>query len=160
MRSILTVECVGWFGTKEYLSVIFRNLVRQLIHEGINQLKARAHYSIHRQQHRPSLTKLVSPKSHWFASDQDFTALRVVDVDVDQLGGGGLQVGRVASHVGGGHVSHGGGHVGHGGGGSGDGVRDLRQLGRLVPAVQGRRLVVRYWGPHLNALPSLRSTQD
>ena len=38
MRSILTVECVGWFGTKEYLSVIFRNSVRQLIHEGINQL--------------------------------------------------------------------------------------------------------------------------
>jgi hypothetical protein len=26
MRSILTVECVGWFGTKEYLSVIFRNI--------------------------------------------------------------------------------------------------------------------------------------
>ena len=155
MRSILTVECVGWFGTKEYLSVIFRNSVRQLIHEWINQLKARAHYSIHRQRHRPSLTRLVSPKSHWFASDQDFTALRVVEVVVDQLGGGGLQVSRVASQV----VSH-GGHVGHGGGGSGDGVRDLRQLGRLVPAVQGRRLVVRYRGPHLNALPSLRSTQD
>ena len=155
MRSILTVECVGWFGTKEYLSVIFRNSVRQLIHEWINQLKARAHYSIHRQRHRPSLTKLVSPKSHWFASDQDFTALRVVDVDADHLGGGGLQVGRVASHVGRGHV---GGHGGHGGGGSGDGVRDLRQLGRLVPAVQGRRLVVRYWGPHLNTFPSLRST--
>ena len=68
----------------------------------------------------------------------------MVDVDVDQLGGGDLQVGRVASQVGGGHVSHGGGHVGHGGGGSGDGVRDLRQLGRLVPAVQGRRLVVRH----------------
>lgn len=63
----------------------------------------------------------------------------MVDVVVDQLGGGGLQVGRVASHVGGQ-----GGHVGHGGGGSGDGVRDLRQLGRLVPAVQGRRLVVRH----------------
>jgi len=62
----------------------------------------------------------------------------VVDVDVNQLGGGGLQVSRVASHVGRGH----GGHVGQGG--SGDGVRDLRQLGRLVPAVQGRRLVVRY----------------
>ena len=63
----------------------------------------------------------------------------MVDVEVDQLGGGDLQVGRVASHV-----SHGGGLVGHGGGGSGDGVRDLRQLGRLVPAVQCRRLVVRY----------------
>ena len=70
----------------------------------------------------------------------------MVDVDVDQLGGGDLQVGRGASHVGGGgHVSHGGGHGGHvGQGGSGDGVWDLRQLGRLVPAVQGRRLVVRY----------------
>ena len=67
----------------------------------------------------------------------------MVDVVVDQLGGGGLQVGRVASHVGRGHGGQ-GGHVGHGGGGSGDGVRDLRQLGRLVPAVQGRRLVVRY----------------
>ena len=63
----------------------------------------------------------------------------MVDVFVDQLGGGGLQVSRVASQV----VSH-DGHVGHGGGGSGDGVRDLRQLGCLVPAVQGRRLVVRY----------------
>ena len=61
----------------------------------------------------------------------------MVDVDVHQLGGGGLQVSRVASHVG-------RGHGGHGGVGSGDGVRDLRQLGRLVPAVQGRRLVVRY----------------
>ena len=64
----------------------------------------------------------------------------MVDVDVNQLGGGGLQVGRVASHVGRGHVGHGG----HGGVGSDDGVRDLRQLGRLVPAVQGRRLVVRH----------------
>ena len=67
----------------------------------------------------------------------------MVDVDVNQLGGGGLQVSRVASHVGRGHRGH-VGHGGHGGVGSGDGVRDLRQLGRLVPAVQGRRLVVRH----------------
>ena len=38
----------------------------------------------------------------------------MVDVDVDQLGGGGLQVSRVASLVG---AGHGGGHGGHGGDG-------------------------------------------
>ena len=46
MRSILTVECVGWFGTKEYLSVIFRN-IGWLIQNRVNHLKTRAHYSIH-----------------------------------------------------------------------------------------------------------------
>ena len=34
---------------------------------------------------------------------------------------------------------------------SGYGVGDLRELGGLVPTVEGRRLVVRHAGPHLEA---------
>ena len=69
MRSILTVECVGWFGTKEYLSVIFRNIRRSI--RKINQLRARAHFSIHGDCHRSGLCRIGV--SHT-ASNRNFTA--------------------------------------------------------------------------------------
>ena len=80
MRSILTVECVGWFGTKEYLSVIFRN-IGWLIQNRVNHLKTRAHYSIHHNLATDEVFaadkkthRLLQPEFHsteWFISGDD-----------------------------------------------------------------------------------------
>ena len=122
MRSILTVECVGWFGTKEYLSVIFRNIRRSI--RKINQLKVRAHFSIHGDCHRSGLCRIgcrILPPTgisqHRVAHRRRWPAA------------GDLQVTSRWP--------------------SGDGVGNLWQLGRLVPAVQRRWMVVRHRGAHL-----------
>ena len=126
MRSILTVECVGWFGTKEYLSVIFRNIRRSI--RKINHLKVRAHFSIHGDCHRSGLCRIGV--SHT-ASNRNFTAQSGSSqaMTSSRWPSGDLQVTSRWP--------------------SGDGVGNLWQLGRLVPAVQRRWLVVRHRGAHL-----------
>ena len=150
MRSILTVECVGWFGTKEYLSVIFRN-IGWLIQNRVNHLKTRAHYSIHHNLATDEVFaadkkthRLLQPEFHsteWFISGDD-QQVTTGEPQVPRYSGtqvprySGTQVPRWAS--GAQLVSR-----------SGDGVWDLWQLGRLVAAVQGWRLVVRHRSAHL-----------